>query len=157
MTAKPVPDGYHSVTPYLIAKDAAKAIEFYRKVFGAQEVLRMDGPGGKVAHAEIKIGDSHVMLADEVPSMGFVSPQTLGGVGVSLLLYVDDVDAIFSRAMAAGSRQLKPLEDQFYGDRAGTLEDPFGHCWTVATHKEDVPPQEMERRLEQLMEKKTCA
>jgi peroxiredoxin Q/BCP len=143
--AKPIPEGYHSVTPYLIIKGAGDAIEFYKKAFGATELFRMEH-AGKVGHAEIKIGDSPVMLADEFPGMGFVSPKTLGGTPVSLMIYVDDVDAIFKRAIAVGGKELKPLQDQFYGDRSGTLTDPFGHVWTVATHKEDVTPEEMDKR-----------
>lgn len=145
-TVKPIPDGYHSVTPYLVVKGAAAAIEFYKKAFGATELFRMDAPEGKIGHAEIKIGDSPIMLADEFPGMGYVSPTTLGGTPVSLMIYVDDVDTVFPKAIAAGGDQLKPLQDQFYGDRSGTLKDPFGHVWTVATHKEDVALEEMEKR-----------
>ena len=148
---KPIPDGYHSVTPYLIVRGAAHAIEFYRRAFGAEETVRMDGPGDMVMHAEIKIGDSVVMLADEFPDMGFVGPQTLGGSPVSLLIYVQDVDERFRRAIAAGAREVRPLQDQFYGDRSGTLSDPFGHVWTIATHKEDLSPAEMERRFQDMM------
>ena len=143
---KPIPEGYHTVTPYLIIKGAASAIEFYKKVFGATELLRMDMPGGKVGHAEIKIGDSSIMLADEFPEMAARSPQSIGGTPVSILLYVEDVDAMFSRAVAAGAKVRKPMADQFYGDRTGTLEDPFGHVWTIATHTEDVSPEEMKKR-----------
>jgi PhnB protein len=142
---KPIPDGYHSVTPYLIIKGAANAIEFYKKAFGATELFRMEHEG-KVAHAEIKIGDSPIMLADEHSDMGHVSPKTLGGTPVGIMIYVEDVDTIFTRAIAEGGVEVKPLQDQFYGDRSGTLTDPFGHLWTVATHKEDVSPEEMDQR-----------
>ncbi|MGH9883458.1 MAG: VOC family protein [Pyrinomonadaceae bacterium] len=143
---KPIPEGYHSVTPYLIVKGGADAIEFYKKAFGATELFRMADPSGKVGHAEIKIGDSPIMLADEHPEMGYLGPLNIGGTPVSLLIYVDDVDAVYPQALAAGGEQLKPLQDQFYGDRSGTLKDPFGHVWTVATHKEDVSPEEMDKR-----------
>jgi PhnB protein len=143
---KPIPDGYHSVTPYLIIKGAAAAIDYYKNVFGATELFRMAGPDGKVGHAEIKIGDSPIMLADEHPDLGHVGPQTLGGTSVGIMIYVDNVDTMFKAAIAAGGQQIKPVEDQFYGDRSGTLKDPFGHMWTVATHVEDVAPEEMEKR-----------
>ena len=143
---KPIPDGYHSVTPYLIIKGAADAIEFYKKAFGATELFRMPRPGGKVGHAEIKIGDSPIMLSDEAPELGCASPTTLGGTPVSIMIYVDDVDTIFKRAIAAGGEQQKPVQDQFYGDRSGSLKDPFGHVWHVATHVEDVSPEEMDKR-----------
>jgi PhnB protein len=151
MAVKPIPDGYHTVTPYLIVKDAAGAIDFYKKAFGAQELMRFPGPGGKVGHAEIRVGDSRVMLADEHPQMGAVSPQSLGGTPVGLCLYVKDVDALAKQAIAAGAKVLRPVQDQFYGDRSGTLEDPFGHKWTIATHKEDVSHEEMCRRMESAM------
>jgi len=153
MTVRPVPDGYHTVTPYLIVKGAAQAVDFYKKVFGAVELMRIDAPGGKVGHAEIKLGDSPVMLADEFPEMGASSPQTIGGSPVGLLLYVPDVDAVFARAVSAGAKALHPVADKFYGDRAGTVVDPFGHQWTVATHKEDVAPDELQRRAKAFMEK----
>ena len=143
---KPIPDGYHSVTPYLIIKGASSAIDFYKKAFGATELFRMDHEG-KVGHAEIKIGDSPIMLADESTEMGYKSPTTLGGTPISIMIYVEDVDTIFKRAIAAGGEQQKPVQDQFYGDRSGTLKDPFGHVWHVATHTEDVSPQEMEKRM----------
>jgi PhnB protein len=146
MAVKPVPEGYHSVTPYLIISGAAAALDYYVKAFGASIVLRMDAPGGKIGHAEIKIGDSHVMLADEYPEMGFRSPKALGGAGVSILLYVANVDEVFKRAIAEGGKELQPIKDQFYGDRSGTLMDPFGHVWTVSTHTEDLTPEEMDRR-----------
>jgi len=143
---KPIPDGYHSVTPYLILSNAAKGIEFYKSVFGATELMRFNGPGGKIGHAELQIGDSRIMLADEHPQMGARSPETVGGTPVSLALYVEDVDAVAQRALAAGAKVIQPVQDKFYGDRSGTFTDPFGHQWTIATHKEDVPPQEIERR-----------
>ena len=143
---KPIPEGYHSVTPYLIIKNAAAAIEFYKKAFGAMELFRMDQPNGKIGHAEIKIGDSPIMLSDEFPEMGYRSPQSLGGSPVSIMLYVDDVDAVVNRATTAGAKLDRPVEDKFYGDRTGSLTDPFGHIWHVGTHKEDVSPEEMEKR-----------
>ena len=151
MAVKPIPDGYHTATPYLIVNDGAAAIEFYKKAFHATELLRLPGPGGKLMHAEVKIGDSPIMLADEFPEMGIVSPASLGGSPVSMLLYVEDVDARFEQALAAGGKEKKPLQDQFYGDRSGTLIDPFGHSWTIATHVEDVSHEEMERRFEEMM------
>lgn len=151
MPVKPIPDGYHTVTPYLIVNDAAAAIEFYKQAFGATELLRLPGPGGKLMHAEVKIGDSPIMLADELPEMGIVSPTSIGGSATSILLYVDDVDSRFAQAIAAGGKEKKPLQDQFYGDRSGTLEDPFGHSWTIATHVEDVSQEEIDRRFEEVM------
>ena len=146
MAVKPIPEGYHSVTPYLIIKGAADAIEFYKKAFGATELFRFPAPDGKIGHAEIKIGDSPIMLADEFAEMGYKGPQALGGSPVSLMIYVEDVDTIFNQAVAAGAIIKEALQDKFYGDRIGTLVDPFGHVWHVATHKEDVSPEEMERR-----------
>lgn len=143
---KPIPEGYHSVTPYLIIKGAAEAIEYYKKAFGATELFRMPQPDGKIGHAEIKIGDSPIMLADEFPEMNHLGPQSLGGTAVSILLYVDDVDTVFPRAISEGGTEQKPLEDQFYGDRSGTLKDPFGHVWTIATHTEDLSPEEIGKR-----------
>ena len=143
---KPIPEGYHSVTPYLIIRGAADAIDYYKKALGAVELFRMPQPDGKIAHAEIKIGDSPIMLSDEHPDMGFRSPQSLGGSPISILIYVEDVDAVFDRAIAAGGKVDRPVEDKFYGDRAGSLIDPFGHTWHVATHTEDVSPEEMEKR-----------
>jgi len=151
MATKPIPDGYRTATPYLIIKGAADAIEFYKRAFGATELLRMADPQGRVGHAEIKIGDSVIMLADEHPAMGYRGPRSLGGSSVSILLYLEDVDGVFERAVKAGARAQRPVADQFYGDRSGTLEDPFGHVWTVATHVEDVPPEEMQRRAEAAM------
>ncbi|HEY1403204.1 MAG TPA: VOC family protein [Pyrinomonadaceae bacterium] len=142
-----IPEGYTAVTPYLYIRDAARAIEFYQQVFGATEVMRMGDPSGKIGHAEINIGGAHVMLADEFSDMHARSPQSFGGSSVGILLYVEDVDAVAERAVAAGAKMISPLKDEFYGDRMGKLEDPFGHIWAIATHKEDVSPQEMERRL----------
>jgi PhnB protein len=147
MPVKPIPDGYHSVTPYLIVRDGARAIDYYKQAFGATELMRMPGPGGKIGHAEIKIGDSPVMLADEGPMSENKSPAQYGGTPVPLMIYVDDVDTVFKRALSAGGKEVKPLQNQFYGDRSGTLTDPFGHCWTIATHVEDVAPDEMQRRM----------
>jgi PhnB protein len=146
MATKPVPEGYHTATPYLIVHDAARALDFYQRAFGAKELMRFAAPDGKIGHAEIRIGDSVIMLADEYPDMGYRSPRALGGSPVSILLYVEDVDALFSRALAVGAIQTRALENQFYGDRTGTLTDPFGHVWTLATHVEDVPPDELQRR-----------
>jgi PhnB protein len=143
---KPIPDGYHSVTPYLIVKGGAEAIDYYKKAFGAVELFRMDH-GGKIGHAEIKIGDSPIMIADEYPEMKYLSPKTLGGTPVSIMIYVEDVDTVYNRAIAEGGTEVKALQDQFYGDRSGTLTDPFGHVWTVATHKEDVSEEEMAERM----------
>ena len=145
-----IPDGYHSVTPYLMVRDAVRALAFYRDAFGAVELMRFEA-NGRIAHAEVKIGDSHVMLADENPVEGYVGPQTLGGAGASLMLYVDDVDATFARALAAGATQRRAVADQFYGDRVGTLADPFGHVWSIATHREDVSIEEAKRRMAELM------
>jgi PhnB protein len=143
---KPIPDGYSTVTPYLIVNDGARAIEFYQQAFGATEVFRMAGPDGRIGHAEIKIGDSHVMLADEHPEINARGPQAFGGSPVSFLLYVADVDAQVEQAVAAGAKLTRPVADQFYGDRTGGVEDPFGHVWYIATHVEDVAPAEMQRR-----------
>ena len=143
---KPIPEGYHSVTPYLVVDDAKAAIDFYKRAFGAQEKFRME-MGDRIGHAEILIGDSHVMLADEFPEMGHRGPKALGGTPVSLMIYVDDVDKVFPEALAAGAKEQRPLVNQFYGDRSGTLLDPFGHQWTVSTHIEDVPEDEMQRRM----------
>jgi PhnB protein len=143
---KPQPDGYHSITPYLYVADARKAIEFYSKVFGAQELFRMDGPGGTIGHAELRIGDSVVMLADEQPEMGARSPKAYGGTPYCLLLYVADVDRVFTQAVATGAKELRPVENKFYGDRTGMIEDPFGHQWAIATHVEDVAPEDMQER-----------
>jgi len=146
MSVKPIPEGYHSVTPHLVVNGGADAIEFYKKAFGAVELFRFPAPDGKIGHAELKIGDSPIMLADEYPDMGYKSPQTIGGSPVSLMIYVDDVDAVFNRAIESGGTIKEAVQDKFYGDRTGTLIDPFGHVWHVATHKEDVSMDEMERR-----------
>ena len=143
---KPIPDGYHTATPYLICKGAAKALDFYAKALGAEEIMRFD-MGGRIGHAEIRIGDSMIMLADEHPDMGYKSPQSYGGTPVSLVLYVEDADALVQRAIGAGAKELRPVQDQFYGDRSGTVADPFGHVWTISTHKEDVSEEEMKRRM----------
>jgi PhnB protein len=147
---QPIPKGYHTVTPYLIIDGAAKAIDFYKKAFGATELMRMPGPGGKIGHAEIKIGDSPVMMADEHPEMGYRSPKAHNTTPVSLLLYVEDADKVFNQAISAGAKSIRPMKDQFYGDRMGTLEDPFGHVWSIGTHVEDVSPEEMKRRMAEL-------
>jgi PhnB protein len=149
-TVNPIPLGYHSATPYLVVSNGAAAIEYYKRAFGATELFRMPGPGGKILHAEIKIGDSPIMLADENPEMGAKSPESFGGSPVGIMLYVTDVDSIYKQAIAAGGKEIRPLQDQFYGDRSGTLIDPFGHKWTVGTHIEDVPPDEMNRRMQAL-------
>jgi PhnB protein len=153
MTAKvkPIPDGYHSVTPYLIIKGSGDAIEFYKKAFNARERLRVPGPGGKVMHAEIEIGDSVVMMGEETPEMGALSPATIGGTPVSIHLYVNEVDKMFAQALAAGGKQERPLQNQFYGDRSGGLVDPFGHKWHLSQHIEDVSPEEIDRRMKEMM------
>jgi len=148
--AKPVPAGYHTLTPYLIVRGGANALEFYKKAFGAEELYRLDMGGGKLGHAEMKIGDSIVMLADEQPEMGFKSPQSYGGTPVSLLVYVENCDASLQQAVSAGAKVTRPLADQFYGDRSGTVVDPFGHMWTLATHKEDLTPEELQKRAAEL-------
>jgi PhnB protein len=144
---KPIPEGYHSITPYLVIKGAAAAIDFYKQAFGAVEIMRMPQPDGRVGHAELKFGNSIVMLADEYPEMQVVGPKTLGNTSVGLLLYLDDVDKAVERAVSLGATIKKPIADQFYGDRTGTIEDPFGHKWTLAVHIEDVTPEEMQRRM----------
>jgi PhnB protein len=146
MNVKPIPEGYHSVTPYLIVSGASDAIAFYKKALGAQEVMRLADPGGKVHHAEIKIGDSRIMLADEHPEIQALSPKTVGGSPVSIHLYVEDVDAAVERAVAAGAKLVRPVADQFYGDRVGGIEDPFGYRWFIATRKEDLTMDEIRRR-----------
>ncbi len=147
MAVKPIPDGYHSVTPYMIVKGAAKAIDFYKNAFGATELMRFPGPNNTVMHAEIKIGDSVVMLADEHESGPYRSPIAVGGTPISRMVYVEDVDTVFNQAVSLGAKSTREVEDQFYGDRSGNLTDPFGHVWTIATHKEDVSSEEMERRM----------
>jgi PhnB protein len=147
-----IPKDYNSITPYLIVRNAAQAIDYYKKVFGATELFRMNGPDGKVGHAELKIGNSHIMLADENPKMGagHTSAATVGGSPVSLYVYLPDVDRVVERATAEGAKILKPVENQFYGDRSGFIQDPFGHLWGVATHVEDVSPKEMEERMKKM-------
>jgi PhnB protein len=154
MAVQAIPAGYHSITPYLYIKGAGDALAFYKKAFGAVELFRIAGPDGKVGHAEIKIGDSIVMLADEFPEMGARGPKTLGGTAGSLLIYLENVDARFQQAIDAGAKATRPVQNQFYGDRSGTLEDPFGHVWTLATHIEDIPPDEMGKRAEAWMKEK---
>jgi PhnB protein len=148
MSAKAIPEGYHSVTPYLIVDGAESAIDFYRRAFGAEEVLRLP-MGDKLGHAEIRIGDSVVMLADEFPDMGYLGPKSRGGATSSLMIYVEDMDAVFARAVAEGATAERPPEDQFWGDRMGSLIDPFGHRWSIATHIEDLSEEETMRRMEE--------
>lgn len=143
---KPIPEGYHTVTPYLVVRDAGRAIDFYKRALGAKEVIRMPGPGGKIMHAEIQIGDSMVMLCDEFPESGGQSPQVLKGTPVSLYLYVEDVDTVFNQALAAGATAQMPVQDMFWGDRYGKLVDPFGHVWSIATHKEDLTAEQVSQR-----------
>lgn len=148
---QPIPDGYHTLTPYLTVEDGAAALAFYAEAFGAEELFRMDGPEGKIGHAEMKIGDSTFMFADEVEAWGNRSPHSLGGTPISLMIYVEDVDAVFQRAIDAGATEVMAVKDHFYGDRSGTVEDPFGHQWSISTHVEDVPPDELERRAKKVM------
>jgi PhnB protein len=145
-TVNAIPDGFHSVTPYLSVKDGNAAIRYYQQVFGAKEIGRITMPDGSVGHAELQIGDSKLMLAEEMPAWGNKSPTTLGGSAVGIALYVNDVDAVFQRALDAGAAVVEPVKDQFYGDRAGTLTDPFGHKWHILTHIEDVSFPEMQKR-----------
>jgi len=144
---KPIPDGYRSITPYLIIRNAKAAVAFYKKAFGAEVVVNMEGPNGAVMHAELKFGDSMVMLAEEMPQMECKGPETFGGTPVGIVFYVNDCDAVVKSAVAAGAKILRPLKDQFYGDRSATLTDPFGHQWTVSTHKEDLTPEQIQERL----------
>jgi PhnB protein len=153
MSAKPIPDGYHTVTPYLTVRDAAKAIEFYKRAFGAQERGILPMPGGKIGHAELMIGNSIVMLGDEMPNCN-QSPQTLNGSPVGLAVYVENADEVFNRAVKAGATVKEPVSDKFWGDRAGSVTDPFGHNWTILTHKEDVSIDEMKKRMENMFAKK---
>ena len=148
-----IPKDYNSITPYLVVRGAAQAIDYYKNVFGATETVRMNGPDGKIGHAELKIGNSHIMLADENPSMGagHSSAATIGSTPVSLYVYLPDVDKVIERATTSGAKILKPVEDQFYGDRTGFIQDPFGHLWCVATHVEDVKPKDMEARMKKMM------
>jgi len=152
---KPIPDGHHTVAPYLAIKSAVGALEFYKKAFGATETYKLIVPDGRLGHAELRLGDSLIMLSDEFPEFGGKAPEALGGSPVSIHLYVEDVDAFVKRAVAAGARVLKPVADQFYGDRSGQLEDPYGHLWWVATHKEDVAPEEMQKRVRALFAQAT--
>jgi len=152
MPVKAIPDGYHSVTPYLSIKGASDAIEFYKKAFDAIELFRLDMPGGIIEHAEIQIGNSRIMIADPCDDVSFGDPKTLGGSTVGLYVYVDDVDRMYSQSVAAGAKSINPVEDQFYGDRIGTIEDPYGHRWFIATHKEDLTPEEINKRVEDLFE-----
>jgi PhnB protein len=151
MPVKPIPEGYHTVTPYLTVDDSASAIEFYKKAFGAKERGRMEAPGGKIGHAELEIGDSIVMLADAFPQSTTKSPKQLGGTSASVFLYVEDVDGVVKRAVDAGATVTMEVADQFWGDRFGSVMDPFGHSWAMATHIEDVPPEEMAERAKQAM------
>jgi PhnB protein len=151
MAAKPIPDGYHTVSPYLAVEDAARAIEYYTKAFGAKEVVHMDAPNGQIGHAELQIGDSRVMLADPFPQSSTRPPKELGGTSVSVFMYVEDVDAMVKQAVNAGATVTMEVADQFWGDRFGTITDPFGHVWNVATHVEDVPPEEMAERAKAAM------
>lgn len=150
MANKPqsVPAGYHSVTPYMALRDTVAALDFYRRAFGAELVMKLDMPGGKIAHAEVRIGDSIIMMSEENEEWGNKSPQSLGGSPMFLMIYVPDVDAAFTKALSAGATQVRPVEDQFYGDRTGTLKDPFGYQWTIGTHVEDLSQEEIKRRME---------
>lgn len=150
MAVNPIPDGYHTITPYLTARNASEAIEFYKTAFDATEVGRLVMPDGGIAHAEIKIGDSNIMIAEESEDWGNLSPQTLNGSPVNLCFYVEDVDAVFAQALAAGATTKVEIEDQFYGDRSGTLTDSYGHIWTIMTHKEDVSFEEMQKRADEM-------
>ncbi|MFC3031725.1 VOC family protein [Pseudoalteromonas fenneropenaei] len=151
MSVPAIPAGYHSLTPYLVVAGANEAISFYQTAFGATLKLKMDTPDGKVAHAELLIGNSHLMLSDGCDDINFKSPHELGGTPVSLMCYVDNVDTVFATALAAGAKELRPVVDQFYGDRSGTLQDPFGHLWTISTHMEELSEQELQQRLAAMM------
>jgi PhnB protein len=151
MAVKPIPEGYHTVTPYLAVDDAAEAIEYYKKAFGAKERVRMDGPDGKIGHAELEIGDSLVMLSDPFPQASMRPPKELGGTSASVFMYVEDVDAVVKQAVDAGATVTMEIADQFWGDRFGSVQDPFGHLWSIATHVEDVPPEEMAERAKAAM------
>ena len=150
MPVKPIPDGYHAITPYLIVDGAARAIDFYKRAFGATEIMRMPAPNGRIGHAEVRIGDSAIMLADEFPEMGIVSPQTLGGTYMALHLLVADVDAVWQRALDAGAEVFRPLQDSFWGERSGQVIDPFGHRWGLAQHLRDVSPEELLRAAQEM-------
>jgi PhnB protein len=151
MTVNFKAEGFHAITPYVITHDTAAAIDFYKAAFGATELYRLPGPNGSVMHAEIKIGDSPLMLSDGCSEMGTKTPKDLGGSPISIMIYTEDVDTMFAQAIAAGGTLKKGVEDQFYGDRSGMLDDPFGHTWTIATHIEDVPPEEIDRRFQEMM------
>jgi PhnB protein len=151
MAVKPIPDGYHTVTPYLAVDDAAEAIEYYKKAFGARERVRMDAPGGKIGHAELEIGDSFVMLSDPFPQASTKPPSELDGTSASVFLYVEDVDAVVKKAVDAGATVTMEIADQFWGDRFGSIRDPFGHVWSIATHVEDIPSEEMAERAKAAM------
>lgn len=150
MAVKPIPEGYHSVTPYLIVKDAAAALDFYQKAFNAVDLMRLDDPKGSIMHCEFKIGDSPIMMANEYPDMGYVGPQTLGGSPVCINLYVENVDELFQQAVNAGAEVMKPVQNQFYGARSGLVKDPFGHIWSIATQIEDLTPEELLERSKKL-------
>ena len=152
MPVKPIPDGYTTPTPYLCVDNAEDAIEFYKKVFEAEEIMRLDSPGGKIGHAELKFGDGVIMLADEHPEEGFLSPKTIGGTAVSNMVYVEQVDTTVERAVENGAKILQPIENKFYGDRSAKIEDPFGHVWMISTHIEDVSPEEMAERMKKFFE-----
>ncbi|WP_329427985.1 VOC family protein [Streptomyces sp. NBC_01268] len=152
MTVKPIPEGYPRVTPYLCVDGAAAAIDFYVSVFGASERMRMPASDGRIGHAELAFGNSVVMLADEYPEINFRSPKTVGGTPITLHVYVEDVDAVFAKALARGAKELSPVKNEFYGDRTGQLEDPFGHRWNLATHVADVPPEEREKRAKEALQ-----
>ena len=151
MAVNPIPEGYPQVIPYLSIQGAGKAIDFYSNVFGFEEIVRMGGPEDKIGHAEMKLGDSVIMLSDEMPDMGNKSPKTIGGSPVTVCLYVEDVDSIYKKAIDNGATEITPLDNQFYGDRSGQFEDPFGHRWNVSSHVEDVSPEEMEKRMAEMM------
>lgn len=152
---KPIPDGYHAITPYLAVRGGVAALEFYKKAFGATEHFRMPAPDGKIGHAEMQVGNSRFMLADEYPDMDFKGPQSYGGTGCSYYLYVENCDEVFKQAIAAGAKELRPMQDQFYGDRSGQIEDPFGHRWSIATHVEDLSAEEIGKRAAEVMAKHT--
>jgi PhnB protein len=151
MATKPIPEGYHTVSPYLAVEDASAAIEYYKRAFGAKERVRMDAPGGKIGHAELEIGDSVIMLSDPFPQSSTKPPKELGGTSVNVFLYVEDVDEVVKQAVDAGAKVTMEVADQFWGDRFGSMEDPFGHSWSIATHVEDVPPEEIEERAKKAM------
>jgi PhnB protein len=151
MPPKPIPEGYHTLTPYLAVDDAAEAIEYYKRAFGAQERVRMDAPGGKIGHAELQIGDSLVMVSDPFPQASTQPPKELGGTSASVFMYVEDVDAVVQKAVDSGATIAMEVADQFWGDRFGSIKDPFGHVWSIATHVEDVPPEEMAERAKEAM------